>query len=103
MTDVKRVLRIREDKPALQNLLQKGSIGDDLYNSLIAAEKELEAEIMEVVAEANSFAEGWGQLIFPTANEIIANERMREVFERTETLKSELGTRHVPFQITDMY
>jgi len=91
MADVQRVLRIREDKPALQNLLQKGSIGDDLWNSLLSAEKELEAEIMEVVSEANSFAEGWGQVIFPTANEMLANEKMRAVFERTEETRAELG------------
>ena len=91
MADVQRVLRIREDKPALQNLLQKGSIGDDLWNSLLAAEKELEAEIMEVVAEANSFVEGWGQVIFPTANEMLANEKMRATFERTNELKAEIG------------
>lgn len=91
MTDVHRVIRIREDKPALQNLLQKGSIGDDLWNSLLNAEKELEAEIMEVVAEANSFVEGWGQVIFPTANEMIANEKMRSVFEHTAAAKAELG------------
>lgn len=89
MADVIRVIRIREDKPALQSLLQKGSIGDDLWNSLLNAEKELEAEIMEVVAEANSFVEGWGQVIFPTANEMIANERMRATFERTAELKAE--------------
>ncbi|XP_006458187.1 hypothetical protein AGABI2DRAFT_190541 [Agaricus bisporus var. bisporus H97] len=89
MADVQRVLKIREDKPALQNLLQKGSIGDDLWNSLLAAEKELEAEIMEVVAEANSFVEGWGQVIFPTANEMLANEKMRAVFERTAEAKLE--------------
>ncbi|KAH9484342.1 Translocation protein sec66 [Psilocybe cubensis] len=94
MADVQRVLRIREDKPALQNLLQKGSIGDDLWNSLIAAEKELEAEIMEVVAEANSFVEGWGQVIFPTANEMLANEKMRAVFERTNDLKAELEAKY---------
>src|SRR5580698_8813838 len=70
MGDVSRVLRIREDKPALQNLLQKGSIGDDIWNSLRAAEKELEAEIMEVVAEANTFVDGWGTVIFQTANEM---------------------------------
>ncbi|KIK08699.1 hypothetical protein K443DRAFT_672228 [Laccaria amethystina LaAM-08-1] len=90
MADVQRVLRIREDKPALQNLLQKGSVGDDLWNSLLAAEKELEAEIMEVVAEANSFVEGWGQVIFPTANEMLANEKMRAVFERTNEVKVEI-------------
>ncbi|KAI6131825.1 Pre protein translocase subunit Sec66-domain-containing protein [Pisolithus thermaeus] len=77
MTDVSRVVKLREDKPALQNLLQKGSIGDDLWNSLLQAEKELEAEIMEVVAEANTFVEGWGGLIFQTAGEMLANEKMR--------------------------
>lgn len=91
IADVHRVLRIREDKPALQSLLQKGAIGDDLYNSLLAAEKELEAEIVDVVTEANSFVENWGQLIFPTANEIIANEKMRALFEKTGELKADLG------------
>ena len=91
MADVQRVLRIREDKPALQNLLQKGSVGDDLWNSLLAAEKELEAEIMEVVAEANSFVEGWGQVIFPTANEMLANEKIRAAFEKTNDAKAEFG------------
>ena len=91
MADVQRVLRIREDKPAMQTLLQKGSIGDDLWNSLLAAEKELEVEIMEVVAEANSFVEGWGQVIFPTANEMLANEKMRAAFDQTNELKAEIG------------
>ncbi|KAF8654159.1 hypothetical protein AX16_003688 [Volvariella volvacea WC 439] len=94
MADVQRVIRIREDKPALQNLLQKGSIGDDLWNSLLSAEKELEAEIMEVVAEANSFVEGWGQVIFPTANEMIANEKMRSIFEQTPEIKAELEKKY---------
>jgi len=87
MTDVQRVMRLREDKPALQNLLQKGSIGDDLWNSLLAAEKELEAEVVEVVSEANTFVEGWGQIIFQTANEMLANEKMRAVFEDTDTCR----------------
>ncbi|EAU88444.1 translocation protein sec66 [Coprinopsis cinerea okayama7 len=103
MADVQRVLRIREDKPALQALLQKGSIGDDLWNSLLAAEKELEAEVMEVVQEANSFVEGWGQVIFPTANEMLANERMRAIWENTEKLKSELELKYdvkAKFQLT---
>jgi len=94
MADVQRVLRIREDKPALQNLLQKGSIGDDLWNSLLSAEKELEAEIVEVVSEANSFAQGWGQVIFPTANEMLANEKIRAIYERTAETKAELEAKY---------
>ncbi|KIK98863.1 hypothetical protein PAXRUDRAFT_823416 [Paxillus rubicundulus Ve08.2h10] len=83
MTNVSRVLKLREDKPALQNLLQNGSIGDDLWNSLLQAEKELEAEIKEVVAEANTFVEGWGTIIFQTAGEMIANEKTRSAYEDT--------------------
>ncbi|KAH9966739.1 Sec62/63 complex, subunit Sec66 [Russula dissimulans] len=82
IANVQRILRIREDKPALQNLLQKGSIGDDLWNSLLAAEKELEAEIVEVHAEANSFVEGWGQVLFQTASEMVANEKARVIVEQ---------------------
>jgi len=89
VADVGRAVRIREDKPALQNLLQKGSIGDDLWNSLLAAEKELEGEVREVVAEANTFVEGWGTLIFPTANEVIANEKMRAIFDQTSKIRAE--------------
>jgi len=91
IADVFRAVRFREDKPALQNLLQKGLVGDDLLNSLLAAEKELEGEVKEVCAEANTFVEGWGSLIFPTANEVIANERMRAMFESTSKLRAEKG------------
>jgi len=94
MADVQRVLRIREDKPALQNLLQKGSVGDNLWNSLLAAEKELEAEVMEVVSEANSFVEGWGQAIFATANEMLVNEKMRTAVERINETKEEIVTKY---------
>jgi len=89
VADVYRVVRLREDKPALQALLQKGSIGDDLWNSLLAAEKELEAEIVEVVSEANTFVEGWGQIIFETASQVIANEKMRAMFENTAQVRAE--------------
>ncbi|KAL0572935.1 Translocation protein S66 [Marasmius crinis-equi] len=94
MADVQRVLRIREDKPALQNLLQKGSIGDELWNSLLAAEKELEGEIVEVVNEANSYVPGWGPVIFQTANEMLANEKMRQIFESTAERKAELALKY---------
>jgi len=91
MTDVSRVVKLREDKPALQNLLQKGSIGDDLWNSLLQAEKELEAEIVEVVAEANTFVEGWGTIIFQTAGELVANEKMRSVYDGTAASRASKG------------
>ncbi|KAI8998538.1 Pre protein translocase subunit Sec66-domain-containing protein [Trametes punicea] len=89
MTDVTRIIRLREDKPALQNLLQKGSIGDDLWNSLLAAEKEMEAEILEVAAEANAYVEGWGTVIFQTATEMMHNEKMRALVEQIPSIRAE--------------
>jgi translocation protein SEC66 len=90
-TNVQRIMRMREDKPAMQNLLQKGSVGDDLWNSLLAAERELEAEIIETIAEANSFVEGWGNLIFQTAGEMLVGDKLRNVVENMDAIKAEKG------------
>lgn len=46
------------------------------------------------MAEANTFVEGWGAIIFPTANEIIANEKMRQTFEQFAKLRAEKGMQH---------
>jgi translocation protein SEC66 len=32
--------------------------------------------------EANAYKEGWGQIIFQTANEMVNNDRLRERAER---------------------
>jgi len=76
--DVKRIWRIRDDKTALTSLHQRGLIGDDTKSRFEFAEKELEAEILDVVQEANSFKQGWGTLIFATATEMAQAERTRE-------------------------
>ncbi|KAI0690037.1 Pre protein translocase subunit Sec66-domain-containing protein [Cytidiella melzeri] len=94
VTNVQRIMRLREDKPAMQNLLQKGSIGDDLWNSLLAAERELEAEVLETAAEANSFVDGWGQIIFQSATELLNTEKMRLMVENMEQIRIEKEQRY---------
>ncbi|GJE90832.1 preprotein translocase subunit Sec66 domain-containing protein [Phanerochaete sordida] len=89
VTNVSRIMRLREDKPAMQNLLQKGSIGDDLWNSMLAAEKELEAEVLETAAEANTFVDGWGQIIYQTATEVLHNEKLKALLDSIESMKAE--------------
>ena len=93
VANVSRAFRVREDKVALSNLLTKGSIGDDLWNSFLSAEKELEAEIYEVVTEANSYVEGWGSIIFQSASEILQNEKYREIFINIPKKRAEMGKR----------
>ena len=54
MANVQRVLEIRNTKPALAQLLQRGSIGDDLWQRFLRAEQEMEEEIRDVIKEVSS-------------------------------------------------
>ncbi|KAL3423549.1 preprotein translocase subunit Sec66 [Phlyctema vagabunda] len=71
--DIHRIIQIRTAKQACSTLLQRGSVGDDLWQRFLRAEKEMEAELRDVVLEANALHPNWGQTIFQSANEIAAN------------------------------
>jgi translocation protein SEC66 len=49
--DIRRIVQIRNAKQALQSLLQRGSVGDDLWQRFQRAEKEMEEELRDVVQE----------------------------------------------------
>lgn len=89
--DVKRIWRIKEDKQALAGLHQRGLVGDDTMARFAAAEKELEAEIVDVVSEANTFRNGWGAMIFATASEMANAERTRETVINIGKVKAQEG------------
>ncbi|KAL8914013.1 MAG: hypothetical protein Q9171_001264 [Xanthocarpia ochracea] len=76
--DIRRILEVRNAKQPLSNLLQRGSVGDDLWQRFLRAEKEVEAELRDVVEEANALQSGWGQTIFQSANEMHHNGILRE-------------------------
>jgi len=75
--DILRIVQIRNSKQALASLLQRGSVGDDLWQRFLRAEKEIEEELRDVVNEANAFNPTWGQTIFQSANEIANNALIR--------------------------
>ncbi|KAI9710074.1 MAG: translocation protein S66 [Bogoriella megaspora] len=85
--DIHRIMQIRSSKQALSTLLQRGSVGDDLWQQFLRAEKEIEAELRDVVQEANAFAEGWGQHIFQSASEMAANQFLRK---RLDEIRSQV-------------
>lgn len=89
--DVKRIWRIRDDKIALTNLHGRGLVGDDTMARFAAAEKELEAEIVDVVSEANTFRQGWGGMIFQTATEMAHAEKTRETILNIPRVKEREG------------
>ena len=49
--DLHRLVQIRSAKQACSQLLQRGSVGDDLWQRFQRAEKEMEEELRDVVTE----------------------------------------------------
>lgn len=49
--DIERIVQLRTSKPALQHLMQRGSVGDELWQRFLRAEKEMEEEVKDVVNE----------------------------------------------------
>ncbi|CAG8947284.1 unnamed protein product [Penicillium salamii] len=79
--DIRRIMALRSQKQALSTLLQRGSVGDDLWKRFERAEKEMEDEVKDVASEANAYVPGWGQTIFQSANEMLNNEIYRKRME----------------------
>jgi len=71
--DIQRIREIQTRKGPLNTLLQRGVVGEEIWQRLLRAEQELEAELKDVVAEATALAAGWGTTIFQSANEIVVN------------------------------
>ena len=98
--DIHRIIQVRSAKQACSTLLQRGSVGDDLWQRFLRAEKEMEEELRDVVMEvrltqsptwpisyklqANALSPNWGQTIFQSANEIAANTQLRKRLEEIQ-------------------
>lgn len=52
--DIRRLIQIKNAKQACSSLLQRGSVGDDLWQRFQRAEKEMEAELRDVVQEVST-------------------------------------------------
>ena len=57
--DIHRIISIRSAKQALATLLQRGSVGDDLWQRFLRAEKEVEEELKDVVNEVSPLVLGF--------------------------------------------
>lgn len=89
--DVKRIHRLRISKQALGALIQSGGLNEDVQARFAAAEKEMEAEVVDVVSEANSYRQGWGQWVFASASEIVGREKIKEVLGGIDKVRMEEG------------
>jgi translocation protein SEC66 len=53
--DIRRIIQVRTAKQACSTLLQRGSVGDDLWQRFLRAEKEMEDELRDVVMEVRYY------------------------------------------------
>lgn len=94
--DIKRLQWLQTRKSALNNLLQRGGAGDDLWNRFLRLEEEMKDEVMDVAHEAVALQEGWNQVIFATANEIylndLARQKLSKILPLAKEVKDTLGT-----------
>jgi translocation protein SEC66 len=56
LEDIRRIVQLRNSKPALQTLLQRGSVGYELWQRFERAEKEMEEEVKDVVNEVSQMS-----------------------------------------------
>ncbi|MCJ1391723.1 translocation protein S66 [Xylographa bjoerkii] len=82
--DIHRIISVRSAKQALSTLLARGSVGDELWQRFLRAEKEMEEELKDVVQEANALAPNWGATIFQSANEMATNAVIRKRVEEVQ-------------------
>ncbi|KAI8800132.1 Pre protein translocase subunit Sec66-domain-containing protein [Cladochytrium replicatum] len=78
LVDVRRIWQIRDDKPSMYQLVKQGVISEDLWERLLAAEQALEAEILEVVEDAELYRAGWGKTIFQDVSNLLQQVQQRE-------------------------
>lgn len=60
------MMAIRDQKQALALLLQRGSVGDDLWQRFLRAEKEMEDEVRDVVQEVSNIQQAPVAILWPS-------------------------------------
>ncbi|KAJ3177725.1 translocation protein S66 [Geranomyces variabilis] len=93
LTDVQRVFHINEEKAPLQALVNKGTVGEDLLEKLVAAEADLQSEINEVMEEAEMYRPGWGKTIFQEASQMVQMSAQQEAQRIAQEQQAEIQER----------
>jgi translocation protein SEC66 len=86
--DILRIFQIRNSKQALSTLLQRGSVGDELWQRFLRAEKEIDEEVRDVASEVRFSCR---QTSLGTANSNVTGKRFH----------TELGPAYLPVRKRD--
>lgn len=91
MTDLKRVWELQEEKEALHKLTRSGAIPESMWNSYKDADHDMQLEIYDLQAEAETFKPGWSQSILKEAAQLVQRERELQMLR--QQVKQEAAAR----------
>lgn len=89
MTDVKRVWQLQEEKESLHKLTRSGAIPESMWNSYKDADHDMQLEIYDLQAEAETFKPGWSQSILKEAAQLVQRERELTNLHRQLTIEAQ--------------
>lgn len=81
---MRRASRLRSAAQAYKMLLNKGSLGGEVWKQLDCAAGELKAGLTDILIEENNLSPGWAQTILQTSEEIINNTTLRTNLQEIE-------------------
>ncbi|RKO96662.1 hypothetical protein CXG81DRAFT_1001, partial [Caulochytrium protostelioides] len=71
--DVRRIWKLQSEKAPMQNLLRQGALSEDLWDKILLAEKQLDAEVQDLLVEAELYRTGWKDTILSEAAGLAKN------------------------------
>jgi translocation protein SEC66 len=78
---VSQLISVKQSKQALHGLLQRGQVGEELWKQCEVAEREADAELVDIVSEAEALQKEWGKVILPNAQEMMWNHELKQKIE----------------------
>jgi LPXTG-motif cell wall-anchored protein len=63
--------------PSVDRLYKKGLLKDEMHNRFKELKAFIDAEFVEVQKEADTLAEGWGQIVWPQANQYYGIQKQK--------------------------
>ncbi len=81
--------QLQREKASLGHLIKEGAIGEDVWNRIQRADDELSNELNEVIQEAETFKQGWGDEIMQEAARRIPHAHQQQHQQPQEPQKSE--------------
>ena len=92
MTDVKRVWELQEEKEALHKLTRSGAIPESMWNSYKDAYHDMQLEIYDLQAEAETFKPGWSQSILKESAQLVQRERELQMLRKQINAEAQVRT-----------